>query len=443
MILRYDRLPNTAAMLGWLAAGIAAAILGMVLAQSAISNRQLVTVFVLIDGLLCFFIYPFGIVQLAFLSVAIGDSQTQVFQAVGIVLAGRRLADALIGGRPLRIALTPGSVLAVCFVLLLAMSLSVADDLGTGFVALRTYVQLLVLLFLVADYASTHTARLHILAAVAAGGLANAALAAYQSQEGLHRAVGLLGNANRFGITQVIVLSVVLPTIVMARGAGRKMALVALMALVAYSVALSQSRGAALAGLVCVGYYSLTLVGGVWRKALAIAGIAIFVLAVVSLGPGVSDHRLAALFGDSVKQDTSIDIRDTYARAGLKMGWDHVWTGVGLNQFNVHIGRYANLQRVHAGGAHNMYIQVFSETGMFGILVFVAMIGATVRRLRSVRNDTSPAHYFASQCIELAVVAWAIGGLFGTVEYLKLPWMILGAAAALSLPARAAHPDGT
>jgi hypothetical protein len=38
-------------------------------------------------------------------------------------------------------------------------------------------------------------------------------------------------------------------------------------------------------------------------------------------------------------------------------------------------------------------------------------------------------------------VAWAIGGFFGTLEYLKIAWMMLGVAAAMSFVAKAPEPD--
>jgi hypothetical protein len=85
---------------------------------------------------------------------------------------------------------------------------------------------------------------------------------------------------------------------------------------------------------------------------------------------------------------------------------------------------------------------VFSETGIFGIVVFAGVIATTVWVLRKVRKQLGPADEPLAQSVELALVAWAIGGLFGTLEYLKIAWMMLGVAAAMSFVAKAPEPDG-
>jgi O-antigen ligase len=279
-----------------------------------------------------------------------------------------------------------------------------------------------------------------MLVAIAAGGLLNTFLGFYEASGGVQRTAGFIDNPNRYGVTQLIVLAAMLPLLPRIRGALGKMGLAAMIATLAYTIILSGSRGAAVAGLVTLGYYGLLLVKGVRRRTLALVGAIALLAGLVVLAPEAAIDRVAALFEGGAR-DSSIDIRQNYAQAGLRMGLDHFWTGVGLGQFDALLPRYANLRRVHAGGAHNMYVQVFAETGIFGIVIFGGVIATTVWVLRKVRRHLGPADQPLAQSGELALVAWAIGGFFGTLEYLKIAWMMLGVAAAMSFVAKAPEPD--
>lgn len=432
-------LPFLVPVAGWLAACGAAIAIGIMVAKSARSDEQALALFVLPDILLSFVFYPFGILQLTFLSV-VADSQSRLFQVLGVVVVARRAADFLVGGKPLRVVLTPGVILATLFVLLLTLSLSVAEDLAAGLVGLKTFIQLLLLLFVSADYATGRREQTHLLVAIAAGGLVNGLLGLYEAYGGAQRTAGFIDNPNRYGVAQLIVLAAILPLTQKIGGLGR-IVLASMVAMLAYTIILSGSRGAAVAGLATLGYYSLFVVKGLGRRSLALAATIALLGGIVLFAPEAAVERVTALFEPGGARDGSIDIRQNYARAGLRMGLDHFWTGVGIDQFDVYLPRYANLQRVHAGGAHNMYVQVFSETGIFGIVVYVGLIVSSVWVLRRARRHLGPVHEPVARSVELALVAWAVGGLFGTLEYLKIAWMMLGVAAAMSYLVRTPEHD--
>lgn len=71
----------------------------------------------------------------------------------------------------------------------------------------------------------------------------------------------------------------------------------------------------------------------------------------------------------------SAQLRVSYWRVASRIIRDHFWSGVGLGNFGA---VYANYQRLGDGPvqmAHNDYLQVFTETGVFGLLAFLAMWG--------------------------------------------------------------------
>lgn len=78
------------------------------------------------------------------------------------------------------------------------------------------------------------------------------------------------------------------------------------------------------------------------------------------IDPGVTDLLSSATLG----------LRLTYWKVALIMAKDNFWTGVGLGNFGT---VYAKYQYIGAGGvqaAHNDYLQILCETGIFGFLAF-------------------------------------------------------------------------
>ncbi len=101
-------------------------------------------------------------------------------------------------------------------------------------------------------------------------------------------------------------------------------------------------------------------------------------------------------------------LRITYWRTGWEMAKDNLWTGVGLGAFGV---AYPNYQHLGAGDvqmAHNDYLQVLCETGVFGFLLFMGFWGyfavAGFRRVLAVQNGDR---------------RWLLGGVYaGTLAFL-------------------------
>jgi hypothetical protein len=65
-------------------------------------------------------------------------------------------------------------------------------------------------------------------------------------------------------------------------------------------------------------------------------------------------------------------MRAAYWRTGTRMGLSNFFTGVGLGAFQTAYARYQDLDTPPVKAAHNDYVQVFAETGVFGVLLFTS-----------------------------------------------------------------------
>jgi len=89
----------------------------------------------------------------------------------------------------------------------------------------------------------------------------------------------------------------------------------------------------------------------------------------------------------------SLKYRITYWQVALRMIKDNFFTGVGLNNFGTIYGKYQFLDAGDVKTTHNDYLQVFSETGVFGFLLFSAFwiyigLAGAARILRETETST-------------------------------------------------------
>jgi O-antigen ligase len=113
------------------------------------------------------------------------------------------------------------------------------------------------------------------------------------------------------------------------------------------------------------------------------------------------------------------------------MGLDHLVTGVGLGQFDQHVASYANLHTAKAGGAHNMYISIFADAGSIGFITFLGFLATSLMAVRGCQRPGWSWTRFQGafvNSVELGYVVLLIGGLFATLEYSKLLWILLALA---------------
>lgn len=157
-------------------------------------------------------------------------------------------------------------------------------------------------------------------------------------------------------------------------------------------------------------------------------------------------------FGEilSGAQTNSIAQTDTSTRGRMgEMGaaalvfLDHPIIGVGPGMFKYYYPDYVELVGLvlHAGTreAHNLFLDIAAETGTFGLICFLAIVGTALYELNRARQRWSQsrpelAHLAAG--LFLAIVSYVMTGMFLTMSYERYFWMILALGGAVSYIAR-------
>lgn len=125
----------------------------------------------------------------------------------------------------------------------------------------------------------------------------------------------------------------------------------------------------------------------------------------------------------------TVGLRYNLWTAGWRMWLDHPLQGVGIGQYVERLASYgSDLLPVHRLrlGAHNMYIQVLSETGLVGIILFVAMFLASLRELWRLGRSGQVATASLAQTWLAVLILMLLGGLTKHDHYDKLIWIAVG-----------------
>ena len=142
----------------------------------------------------------------------------------------------------------------------------------------------------------------------------------------------------------------------------------------------------------------------------------------------------------------SHQIRMALLEAGLRMFWENLWIGVGAGNYRFEVARYASDSSIELRHvAHNTYLEVASELGVPGLLLFASILVLAFRGLRAARRrageDPGSIVYVAAHGLEISLVAASVGMLFLSTLYARLLWFVIflaipltGMSASLSKP---------
>ncbi len=160
-------------------------------------------------------------------------------------------------------------------------------------------------------------------------------------------------------------------------------------------------------------------------------------------GPEVRSEFLSI---NNYEQDTSSQRRMESWERGWETAWDHPWTGVGVrnsNQMSLAYGAHT-----HGRSVHNMYLHIAADNGILAMGVYVSiLITALIMlwRFRHRLDDESPSHHSRrgpppqqrrewqamALAIEGSLIAFAVGGVFLSLQFFELPWLLMVMAGAL------------
>ena len=229
------------------------------------------------------------------------------------------------------------------------------------------------------------------------------------------------------------------------RGGGARMRLLAGAsgAVITLGIVLTFSRGAAVAAGILV----LAAVGLRMVRPRVVAQLALVAVLAVALVPNYA-ARLSTLTGIGGALEVTEDVDPVLAQrandilAATAAFADHPFLGVGPGMFQANYREYATRVAGLPGdldyAAHNLYLEIASETGVLGLLAFGGVIGMTLLLLVRARRAAAaePSLVAMADGFILVVVSYLATGLFLHVSYQRYIWLFLALACAAALVIR-------
>ena len=386
---------------------------------------------------------------LSFLDVLPQSGALSLAKGAGLVLALAWIARFSLSGRGERDFFADHSHLAwvmIAFIGWAALTLLWAEQTGLGLTALGRYAPNMLLLPIAYAAVSRRRDLKLVLAAIVLGAIIAACFGIVQPPNPSvnDRATGTVGDANELAAALLVGLALGAGFAV-ARGCSLALRLGGLLAvpLCAAGIFLSVSRGGliALGALLVVG----TVAAGRWRvavTALLVAVAAGGVLYFTQLASLPARERVLTANGGSGRSEIW--------KVGLRIVRAHPVGGVGAGNFEQAAPNYVLRPGVlHESGlifssdpkaAHNTYLQVMTEMGVPGLLLFLAVIvvclGCALRaaRLWAQRRDVTMEAL--ARAVFLALIGMLVADFFISENYSKLLWMLLALCPAMLALAR-------
>ncbi len=254
------------------------------------------------------------------------------------------------------------------------------------------------------------------------------------------RVCGPVGEINRFAQIMAMLLPLAFMQFSLERSWRMRLLALVAMVLITIAVAMTLSRGAA------VGIVLMVIVLVAMREirlrhaamiALTLAGLTLLVpqyrqrlTSFVSLA-GAMSNRGATLS----QADGSIRSRITEMGAAALAFADNPILGVGPGMFPYHYRQYADQVGVKTKltrrRAHCLYLEVAAETGVVGVMCFIAILLVTLRHLAKARGrltrKRSPQAKIVTAFL-LSILCYMFTGLFLHLAYVRFFWLMMALA---------------
>ena len=321
------------------------------------------------------------------------------------------------------------------FIFWTVASLAWSVDPATGMKRLPSVVALFGVYLVAANFQITKQELSRVLLLAVVGGTVAASVIIFQfahsvTVEGRASLVvnGTEANPNELAASLILPSSLALCGLV-ARGSRlKKSALLAVLVVITTSIFLSMSRGSLLALIA-------TLLLCMFR-----IGMNKRLLLVLILGAPLL--FLPSLFYQRLEESLTGRGTGRYDiwLAGAQIVKDHPVIGVGLANFPVAYAKVAGYAHVfpshgYVREAHDAYLQVCAETGIIGLILFLAAVRA---QLKEVRAAISRGVNYSAIALEAACWGMLVAALSGNIQWNKAFWLVF---ILLALVSRQSHSE--
>lgn len=138
---------------------------------------------------------------------------------------------------------------------------------------------------------------------------------------------------------------------------------------------------------------------------------------------------IGSIFPSITEGTDTVGLRYNLWRAGWGMWLDHPIQGVGIGMYNSNLWRYMQGligPTVGKASSHNTYIQVLSETGIIGFVLFMAMLVNALKNLWPSKDNTQQGDDDFRHMWLIILIVISVGGITITDLANKLLWMVMG-----------------
>jgi putative inorganic carbon (hco3(-)) transporter len=225
------------------------------------------------------------------------------------------------------------------------------------------------------------------------------------------------GDPNYFSISALLCLPVAIYLLRTQQKQWERYFCLFSIAITLLGLTLAASRG----GFVGLAAGSLVMALHTKRRLRTLAIVIAVTLPLMAIAPS---SPLTRLFSPDHNDQYSADHRMDLAAAGLAMFQANLLTGVGPGNFKGVLGRYAALDEVHI--AHNTYVQVMAEMGIFGIVLFLATVIATFFSLeRTRRHAADELLRRTAEGLEVGLVGFLVAAFFVSADAHRFFWFVM------------------
>ena len=228
------------------------------------------------------------------------------------------------------------------------------------------------------------------------------------------RVVSTFENPNVFGEYLIMLLPIALAFLISSKRISHKTSYLVCLGTSALALVYTWSRGAWLG---CIASMLIFLII-ISKRSISLYLLGIFALPIaIPMLPGSIIDRFSSI-GNMT--DSSTSYRVFIWEASVKMINDFLFTGIGIgtSAFQTVYSEYALAGIETAPHAHNLYLQILVETGLFGFLSFVAvMILFFMKLFTFMKNRCSFDEKIITGALACGIVAFLIQGLTDYVWY--------------------------
>jgi len=153
-----------------------------------------------------------------------------------------------------------------------------------------------------------------------------------------------------------------------------------------------------------------------------------------------------SIFPSIINREDTVGLRINLWKSGWMMWLDHPIRGVGIGRYIEELGPYIyRLAGPHRWNsiAHNTYIQILSETGIVGFILFIVLITTSLKNFWQIKINNDTEKLMLRNAWLVAFIVMLVGGITKSDHADKLTWMVMGLSLYFSKESNLAEKEET